>query len=227
VSSPARDPAFLSGGSGSARAIRPDVGVSAGVVVLAGRTLVGEALAALLREEGLAARYGMPAAGEAPPDRPLAVALLLDDLGHELAPTIAALHVALPLVRTVVLVAAADAPAVSRADELGVHGLVDGHASGRDLAAAIRQVAAGRRVFPASVLLDEPAAAVALSRRQRDVLRLVAQGLSNQEIAQELTITVNTVKFHVRTIFRELGIHNRVEAARLWAADDVRGHLFG
>jgi DNA-binding NarL/FixJ family response regulator len=227
VSGPASDPAFLSGGSGAPRAIRPDAAVSAGVVVLAARELVGEAVAALLREAGLAARYGMPGPGEAPPDRPLAVALLLDDLGHALEVTIESLRTSLPLVRTVVLVAEADAPTVSRAAELGVHGLVDGHATGRDLASAIRQVVAGRRVYPASVLLDEPAAAVALSRRQRDVLRLVAQGLSNQEIAAELTITVNTVKFHVRTIFRELGIHNRVEAARLWAADDVRGHLFG
>jgi two-component system nitrate/nitrite response regulator NarP len=111
----------------------------------------------------------------------------------------------------------ADAAAISDAVELGLHGLVAGRAHGRELVQALRDVVGGRRVFPSKAVLDdEPAAAVQLSRRQRHVLELVAQGLSNQEIAVELQITVNTVKFHVRTIFRELGIHNRVEAARLW-----------
>ena len=53
---------------------------------------------------------------------------------------------------------------------------------------------------------------------------LVAAGRSNGEIADELTITVNTVKFDVRTIFRELGIHNRVEASRVWADMQGRAH---
>ena len=53
-----------------------------------------------------------------------------------------------------------------------------------------------------------------LSARQREVLRLVVAGYSNAQIAAELVISVNTVKFHVRSIFRELGIRSRVDAAR-------------
>jgi DNA-binding NarL/FixJ family response regulator len=80
-------------------------------------------------------------------------------------------------------------------------------------------------VFPATVVMDHPTAR--LSARQRDVLALVAAGRSNQEIAHDLTITVNTVKFHVRTIFRDLGIHNRVEAAHVWTELQGRAHLMG
>jgi DNA-binding NarL/FixJ family response regulator len=197
------------------------------VAVFGGRSLVAEAVAALLREAGLAAKSHTPEDGAWDGVRAPDVAVLLDDLGRDFDATLAALRGAYPGLPALTLAGEADAAAVSRAVEIGMHGLVDGHAGGRQLAQAVRQVMAGRRVFPVFVVLDEPAAGAVLSPRQRDVLRLVAQGLSNHEIAEELTITVNTVKFHVRTIFRTLGIHNRVEAARLWAAADLRGHLFG
>lgn len=53
---------------------------------------------------------------------------------------------------------------------------------------------------------------VLLSRRERDVLRLLVQGMSNSEIAQALTITINTVKMHVRNIYAKLGVRNRAQA---------------
>jgi ATP/maltotriose-dependent transcriptional regulator MalT len=51
-----------------------------------------------------------------------------------------------------------------------------------------------------------------LSRRERDVLRLLATGLSNSEIAHSLTIAVNTVKMHVKNIYAKLGVRNRAQA---------------
>ena len=52
----------------------------------------------------------------------------------------------------------------------------------------------------------------ALSERELDVLRLLANGLSNPEIANKLIISVGTVKTHVHNILGKLGVRNRVEA---------------
>jgi len=51
-----------------------------------------------------------------------------------------------------------------------------------------------------------------LSNRELDVLRLLAAGLSNPEIAERLYISLNTVKAHVKSIFAKLGVHNRSQA---------------
>jgi DNA-binding NarL/FixJ family response regulator len=58
--------------------------------------------------------------------------------------------------------------------------------------------------------------AVAISEREREVLSLVASGLSNKLIARRLDITESTVKAHLTRIFREIGVDNRSQAA-LWA----------
>ncbi len=56
----------------------------------------------------------------------------------------------------------------------------------------------------------------ALSRREREVLALVAQGASNAQIAAQLVIADETAKTHVKRILRKLGVNNRVEAAAMW-----------
>ena len=64
--------------------------------------------------------------------------------------------------------------------------------------------------------LDAPAQAATLveplSEREIDVLRLLAAGLSNAQIAGELIISVNTVKTHVKNVYQKLAVHNREEA---------------
>ena len=49
--------------------------------------------------------------------------------------------------------------------------------------------------------------------REHQVLELLAQGLNNQEIAKQLSISLSTVQFHVSNILNKLGVHNRIEAA--------------
>jgi DNA-binding NarL/FixJ family response regulator len=56
-------------------------------------------------------------------------------------------------------------------------------------------------------------APLGLSPRHRQILALIAQGRANGEIATELALSPNTIKFHVRAVYARLGVHNRVEAA--------------
>jgi DNA-binding NarL/FixJ family response regulator len=57
-----------------------------------------------------------------------------------------------------------------------------------------------------------------LSRRELEILQLVAGGLSNREIAQHLWVTETTVKFHLSRIYRKIGVGNRTAAA-MWLRD--------
>ncbi len=86
-----------------------------------------------------------------------------------------------------------------------------------DLAGVIHQVVKGT-VFHAAEVPEaeaaDPGHAAGLTEREADVLRALARGLSNEAIAKELWITRQTVKFHVRNVYRKLGVSNRTEAAR-------------
>ncbi len=94
-----------------------------------------------------------------------------------------------------------------------------------ELLGALRNVAQGGAVFAPAVTGkvidvmtgDGPQAALvqSLTDRQLDVLRLLAHGLSNQEIGAELGMTEGTVKGHVSQILERLGAANRVAAARI------------
>ena len=66
---------------------------------------------------------------------------------------------------------------------------------------------------PKEVTLAETPRRGSLSPREVDVLRLIAQGQTNQQIAQRLFISVSTVKKHVRSIVSKLGVSDRVQAA--------------
>ncbi|MFQ5611861.1 MAG: LuxR C-terminal-related transcriptional regulator [Anaerolineae bacterium] len=107
----------------------------------------------------------------------------------------------------------------------GVLGCIERDASPPDLLNAIRQVAAGEVSLPQALalrlvtriarqtsagknILPEP-----LSNREREVLTLLAQGLSNKEIAQRLYLSVRTVEGHLVNVYGKLGVHSRTEAA--------------
>ena len=79
---------------------------------------------------------------------------------------------------------------------------------------AIRSVRAGHQYFPRSIRNSVPGKLnrSALSPRELDILRLIVKGLNNQEIADTLSITRGTVKWHVNIILRRLDVNDRTQA---------------
>jgi two-component system nitrate/nitrite response regulator NarP len=105
-----------------------------------------------------------------------------------------------------------------RADRLD--GVIDKTDSAEQARATLLHVHEGRRVFPAGwqdAARPKGQGAEGLSAREFAILELVASGLRNTEIAKELTISPNTVKFHLRAVYAQLGVRNRVEAAQAFA----------
>jgi len=129
-----------------------------------------------------------------------------------------------PSVRAIVLSMQQDAQIIDAALVAGASAYVVKTAHPEDLASAVRQAfshsvyLAGRRnLAPTPVALtaevdDEPG----LTRRELEILRLVAEGHSNAQLARMLWVTEQTVKFHLSNIYRKLDVANRTEASR-WA----------
>jgi DNA-binding NarL/FixJ family response regulator len=127
--------------------------------------------------------------------------------------------------RVVVLTSLADDRHIAEALDAGAIGYVLKHAAPDDLLDAIRAAAAGDSPLDpkaARVLLqgrarrsDRP-----LSRREEEVLRLVAAGLANKLIARRLGIAERTVKAHLTNIFGSIGVADRTQAA-LWAREHL------
>jgi two-component system nitrate/nitrite response regulator NarL len=117
-----------------------------------------------------------------------------------------------------VVVSAEDDPAVvAAAAERGAAGYVHKSISPLDLPAAVRQAVAGTFVTaPAEVFArqETTAEAAGLSRREAAVLAELARGRSNAEIAHALTVSRDTVVFHLGNLYAKLGVTTRTEAAR-------------
>jgi DNA-binding NarL/FixJ family response regulator len=128
-----------------------------------------------------------------------------------------------PGIKAIVLSMCDDAAHISAAFEAGADAYVLKTAHPDDLVSATRQAfqhsmflagAVGGPVrAPAPAPADE---SPALTRREREILRLVAEGHSNAQLARMLWVTEQTVKFHLSNIYRKLDVSNRTEASR-WA----------
>jgi DNA-binding NarL/FixJ family response regulator len=101
----------------------------------------------------------------------------------------------------------------------GARGYMLKSMEGRDVQEAIHRVAAGEALLPphlTSRLLDElaaPAPPGELTDREQDVLRYLAKGWGNKEVAAALHVSENTIKTHVRHILDKLNLRSRAEAA--------------
>jgi DNA-binding NarL/FixJ family response regulator len=120
--------------------------------------------------------------------------------------------------RVVLLTATMDEDDVLDAMQAGVHGLVLKESAAVMLVNCVRRVAAGQRVLDESMVsraLDRMAqrqdVSNTLSARETEIVKMVAAGLRNKEIAGKLAIGEGTVKSHLHTIYEKLGVHGRVE----------------
>ena len=114
----------------------------------------------------------------------------------------------------------------------GFHGFISKRQSDAEILAAVMDILAGRIYVPKSFAkmgdgdalsgrfdreavptLSTEADVLKLTKRQREVLTLLARGLSNKEIARTLAIAEATTKIHVAALLRALGVRNRTEAA--------------
>jgi NarL family two-component system response regulator LiaR len=127
-----------------------------------------------------------------------------------------------PNIKVVALSSAMDSPTVSKALEAGVQGYLMKNVSTDQLAEAIREVHHGRRVLSdeATQALIQAATRPAepvykLTEREYEVLHLLIEGLTNPEIAQKMTVSRSTVKFHISSILSKLRVSNRAEAVAL------------
>ena len=122
-----------------------------------------------------------------------------------------------PATRIVVVTTYETDADILRAVEAGATGYLLKDASRAELAAAVRDAAAGKTVLAPAVagrlfgLMREPAQAV-LSAREVDVLTLVATGRTNADIGRELHISEATVKTHLLRAFNKLGVSDRTAA---------------
>lgn len=130
-------------------------------------------------------------------------------------------------IRVLVLSASEDTETQMEAARLGARGFLPKSQARRVLTRVIRDVAAGSTCFQPEVssrLISEHQQLIRkrreqdrpmnqLSDRERQVLELVAQGMTNSQIAAELFMSVHTVKLHVANILRKFNLPNRTEAA--------------
>lgn len=124
-----------------------------------------------------------------------------------------------PQTRVLILTAYTDGQTMQSVLRSGADGLLLKTDPPEQAALAVRQVMAGQMVFPAAARrwLHQPAPAqpaVTLSERELEVLKLLADGKSNPQIAKQLHVSVNTVKFHLQKIYQTLNVSNRTEATR-------------
>ena len=216
---------------------------STNVYVVAENRLLRESLVRLFRKRGDLSIVGEDSYSDSTPEGIAAAQadlLLLDCLNpnHKSDDLICDLRESVPHIRVVLFGMDEDTDIFLQAVRLGVNGYVLKSASASELVDAVRGVAQGEAVCPpkfCKVLFQAIAseanqqAAIAeqragmrfeLTQRQRQLMSLVAMGLSNKEIAANLNLSEFTVKNHIYRVMKQVDAQNRHEACHLIRAGE-------
>jgi len=134
---------------------------------------------------------------------------------------------AAPATRILILTSVADDTLVDEAIRAGAHGYLLKEIDGRGLVSAIHDVAAGKSILDPAVtarvmqFVRSGGAAdhtlASLSPQEKRVLALIAEGLTNKEVAVQLNLSDKTVKNYLSTVFEKLHVSRRAEAAVIYA----------
>lgn len=122
-------------------------------------------------------------------------------------------------IRTLMLTMAGEDFEISEAIDAGVDGYILKSANPEQLINAIQSVAQGNSMFPSHIMQKLARGELKqdlfskLSHREREIVELVAQGLSNKVISSRLDLSENTVRNHLSNIMEKLGMQNRVQVA--------------
>jgi two-component system, NarL family, response regulator DevR len=158
-----------------------------------------------------------------PPTRPDVAVLdvrLPDGDGVQVCREIRSAH---PEIQCLMLTSFADDEALFQAIMAGASGYVLKQIKGADVVEAVRSVAAGRSLLDPSVTArvlerlrkgsEEDELLARLSPQERNILRLIADGLTNRQIAEEVHLAEKTVKNYVSNLLAKLGMERRTQAA--------------
>ncbi|MCU1278713.1 MAG: DNA-binding response regulator [bacterium] len=167
------------------------------------------------------ARSSFPLIDQARPD-----VVLLDLVlpGMDGVTAVRELHARAAAPKVMILSAFGSRNRVSDALEAGASGYVLKAASVDELVGGISTVIAGERYLSPGVSASDDSAEGplgVLSKRERDIFRLLVRGLTTRQMAAELCISGKTVETHRERILRKLGMHSAVQLVRFAAANDL------
>lgn len=199
------------------------------VLLIDDHAIVREGLRALLEDEAevevvgeaASATEGLQLADQLKPD------LVVTDLrmpGMPITDAIPLMRARLPNMKVLVFTSFIEDPQALAALEAGAAGLLLKDARGDEIRAALKAIGAGeawlspkmqRSVLDALRASRQEDPLRALTAREREVLSLIGEALSNKEIGRRLNLTEGTVKGYVSTVLEKLGLSDRTEAALL------------
>jgi NarL family two-component system response regulator LiaR len=136
------------------------------------------------------------------------------------------LHERFPSVKILVLSSFHDHESVHTMLRNGAVGYLTKSTLAEDLIETIQATYQGKMVFSPDIVEQlvsspQPAVDFKLTDRELEVLVLLAEGLTNQQSAQKLSISVSTLKFHMKNIYEKLGVYTRSEALVLAAKNNL------
>ena len=205
------------------------------VLLVAEPGMFAEAISSVLESRGMRVvgivSRGRDAIERAERTQPTVALVVVDSGGSRNLEIGKAVMKAAPLARVVALTPQADSSLTRQATAMGFHATLTKDTGMTALVDAIQRTLKGEVITPArsarrtaagwSQGRHEELLIAQLTQRELEVIRMMATAASNQEIARRLSISVNTVRSHIQSIFTKLQVHTRLSTVAFAAAHDL------